>query len=287
MIMPSNTYYLPIRSFGDFVITASVVKFNAGEKVPIVLPEYFTALFDAIEGEKYFEVAKAINLDNQPTFFEMYKVRSIRMLKKLLADYRNLAGQLDKKATYLLDFSSKRISFIGPRFVWPASDSNIYDAKLQMLGKSFRMDASGRAGNEVTLAPQIKKVVVFPESRVAQKAIDKPLLDKIVNKFGHIEIIIARFSAEKSKDSNIVHYSNFHQLISLINGCDLVISSESLPYHLAHYYSKPHFVLYKVSKHFNHNFMTASMVKNGYYAIHDGQNDNEILEKLSSVLVAN
>ena len=61
-------------------------------------------------------------------------------------------------------------------------------------------------------------------------------------------IDVASFSMSIPADAR-KSYQNFQQLIALINDYDLIIGAESLPYHLANYLEKPHFVIYNQSRH--------------------------------------
>ena len=89
--------YLPIRAFGDFIITASVLKDNFINKVPVILPDYLKELYFAIGSDRYFNVVNTIGFKNQPAFFELYKVKDFKNLKRLLNDIWIIRSSLNKK----------------------------------------------------------------------------------------------------------------------------------------------------------------------------------------------
>jgi ADP-heptose:LPS heptosyltransferase len=64
---------------------------------------------------------------------------------------------------------------------------------------------------------------------------------------------------------NKVYYSSFGKLIELIKASDYVISSDSLPVHLAFYLGVPHYILYP--KKVNKNWLTPYAKVNKTYGI--------------------
>ena len=71
-------------------------------------------------------------------------------------------------------------------------------------------------------------VLILPDARLPKRVIPSSILSRIDGR-------VARFGAE---------YSNFEQLIDLIQASDYVVASDSLPLHLANLCRKPHFILY-------------------------------------------
>jgi hypothetical protein len=281
-----RSIYLPIRSFGDFIITAAVVKNNFSKRVPIIIPDYVTDIFEAIHGSQYFEPAGAISYKNQPAFFELYKVRDIANIKRLVNDVLTLRSFVNKTDHYILDYSSRRISFTGAHFAWPSKNENIYEAKAALLREEGLIKLQMPIAGERVSDAEMRKVIIVPDSRIPEKNIDTGLVNSIIDAFEHVEIKIARFSKGGSTDNKVVTYSSFPQLIQLILSADMIISAESLPYHLANYLDKPHFVIYNQSRHFKSIFMTPYMLNKKSYTIYTGNNKADVIADIARSVTA-
>jgi hypothetical protein len=72
------------------------------------------------------------------------------------------------------------------------------------------------------------KVLILPDARLPKRIIPSSILARIDGR-------VARFG---------VDYTSFEQLIDLIQASDYVVTSDSLPLHLAFLCRKPHFILY-------------------------------------------
>jgi hypothetical protein len=72
------------------------------------------------------------------------------------------------------------------------------------------------------------KVLILPDARLAKRIIPSSILARIDGR-------VARFG---------VDYTTFEQLIDLIQAADYVLTSDSLPLHLAYLCRKPHFILF-------------------------------------------
>ncbi|MEO6148919.1 MAG: hypothetical protein ABIP28_02120 [Mucilaginibacter sp.] len=279
-----ETVYLPIRALGDFIITATVVKNYSLEKLPVILPPYLVDIFKAIEGDKYFTVTGSIDFPNQPAFFELYKVKDRQNLSRLLKQLAHVFKSLNKRDIYLLDYRSKRLLFTGAKLRWPDAGENNYLGKYELFSKHFAFKAHPEAAVIIKNDTVYAKVLIIPDSRVKTKSINEGLIDDITTNFpGRIQV--ARFGAVSPDDKpSTIFYSGFDQLISLLNEFDLVITAESLPYHLANYYNKPHFVIYNDTRHFKETFMTPFMIDNNYFSNFTGNNNSAIIKKLEEII---
>ena len=280
-----SAVYLPIRSFGDFVITASVIKAHATGPVPVILPHYLRDIFTSIGSHEYFDVLKHINFDNQPAFFEIYKVTDTRNATRLLRDMKAIFKVLTADYEYLLDYSSKRLLYTGARLRWPAVNQNIYKAKYDLFARYFRLKPYH---NDMGILPFEKnnaRVLVLPDSRIKDKEINPELVSEILSRFGAGRVAVAKFSAAPHAGGSILSYGSFTQLLNLINSYQLIISAESLPYHLANYCGKPHFVIYNKSRHFKDSFMTPYMQSHGFYAFAEQNGHTDVINKLETILL--
>ncbi|RYZ97538.1 MAG: hypothetical protein EOP47_21440 [Sphingobacteriaceae bacterium] len=276
--------YLPIRALGDFIITASVIKNYNFEKIPVVLPPYLNDIFKAIEGDKYFTVIDDIKFANQPAFFEMYKVKDRKNISRLVKELAVAFRSLNKRNIYLLDYRSKRLLFTGAKLKWPNIHENNYRGKYELFSKYFLHNTKQEASSAIKSDSGYSKVLIIPDSRIKVKSINEGLIDKIIAKFPN-RINLALFGAAPAAvKPGVLFYTNFDQLIALVNEYDLIITAESLPYHLANYYNKPHFVIYNDTRHFKETFMTPFMIDNNYFFNFTGNNAQAVIEKLQTII---
>lgn len=280
-----KTAYLPIRSFGDFIITASVIKANFWTRVPVILPPYLLDIFEAIGGDNYFEIIDTIDYSDQPAFFELYKVKDLKSLKRLVTDVDRIWAFVNDYQHYLLDYRSRRLFFTGAHFHWPEPGLNIYEGKFTMLqeyGMVFQPDVQKDFISPLTPGPG-KRVLILPDSRIKAKQINPGLIRFLTSELQDHQFQVAWFSRDQPQGQEL-NYGDFDALIQLIQSYDLIISAESLPYHLAWFYRKPHFVIYNPSRHFKAHFMTPFMLRYQAYAIFNHQNAGEVAAALSRIL---
>lgn len=279
-----SAIYLPIRSFGDFIISASVIKNQFTDKIPIILPVYLKEFFDAAKLENYFNVIKTITFYDQPAFYELYKIKNATEIKRLFSDIKKIYDLGADKNTFLLDYSSKRISFIGAKLIWPEVNKNIYSGKFEMFSNYFERKRNAVSRSTVLNSNLNDRILIIPGSRLKSKAIDNRLVNYLIETLKGNNIEKAEFGNISGQNKKGIYYSNFKQLIDLINNYDLIVSAESLPYHLAYYLNKAHFVIFNESKHFKSTFITPFMEENNSYVTFNGENKVQIADRLKEVL---
>jgi hypothetical protein len=71
-------------------------------------------------------------------------------------------------------------------------------------------------------------ILILPDARLSKRIIPSSILEQIDGR-------VARFGSD---------YSNFEELIELIQSADYIYAADSLPLHLAYLCRKPHFILY-------------------------------------------
>jgi hypothetical protein len=276
----STAFYLPIRAFGDFIITAAVVKGQFKEKIPVLLPSYFDEIFRAIGADQYFEIAGTVSFSNQPIFFQLYTLTKLENWSRLLGDLATIRTAVNLNDTFLVDYSSRRLLFTGAKLYWPEKQENAYEGKLKMFSGFFE----NKVGQEVQpiLPPRLDKnsrVLILPDSRINVKRIDAKLIDCIREHFSETLFDVASFSNTTLSDGR-KSYQSFEQLIGLIKDYDLIIGAESLPYHLANYLRKPHFVIYNQSRHQKDTFMTPFMLDHQAYSQVKGNQPEPVLKQI-------
>jgi len=113
----------------------------------------------------------------------------------------------------------------------------------------------------------INKILIVPDARITDRRIPENLIHYIKTKIGSDKLLqVAYFDKANNnfnKQNAFVSYSNFEELLTLINEADFVFGSDSLPIHLCHVLKKPHFILYPNNG--SKNFFTPYALQNKYY----------------------
>jgi hypothetical protein len=91
-------------------------------------------------------------------------------------------------------------------------------------------------------------MLIFPDARLSKRIIPSSILEQIDGR-------VARFGSD---------YSNFEELIELIQSADYIYAADSLPLHLAYLCRKPHFILYPDGG--KQDFFTPDALSSGSYS---------------------
>ena len=114
----------------------------------------------------------------------------------------------------------------------------------------------------------INKILIIPDARITARRIPENLIHYIKTKIGSDKLLqVACFDKVNNlfnKQNEFVSYSNFEELLELINEADFVFGSDSLPIHLCNALQKPHYILYP--KNGSSAFFTPFSIANKYYA---------------------
>jgi ADP-heptose:LPS heptosyltransferase len=174
-------------------------------------------------------------------FFSFNTIQELFNISKIVhqVEIRNEIIYLEHKARkFLLNiFFRRRLEHI-------YTNANIYDA----FGRFFEINSAELTFN-LPVVHTICKVLIFPDSRKKHKIINNDTLKQLTSELieQNIDFKIAHFDHITLTDidsNNQVVYNNFKDLILLIKECDFVITSDSVPAHIAEYLKKPHVILY-------------------------------------------
>ena len=131
-----------------------------------------------------------------------------------------------------------------------------------------------------TLTGTINKILILPDARITARRIPEYVIEHVntpltgTNK----SLQVAYFNSENEpslqteSQKKLESYSNFEQLLALINEADFIFGSDSLPIHLCHVLKKPHFILYPCNG--SDNFFTPYALQNKYYLNFKEVNEN-------------
>jgi len=236
-----------LRAYGDFIVAIqSLIHSNALSKFQIIASSHLLPLFEALPAS----IIPA-NLSIQFVDFgikkSMLNVFTNRYLFQL-----DTFKQLNHLSAFLNQYpSEKNYDFI----------DNNYHKWLLELGTAHQFGAIGSSENIYlsfhaffeSQVPMIQlpqkqnyNILILPSARIAKRNLPDQLVKKIKQKHASLndKVIIANY---RSTTSDSKMYSNFIELVQLIEEADFVYGADSLPIHLSNILQKPHFILYPKS----------------------------------------
>lgn len=118
-----------------------------------------------------------------------------------------------------------------------------------------------------TLTGTINKILILPDARITARRIPENVIEHIktpltgTNQSLQVAYLKKDNVPLTQTDSQnaLGSYSNFEELLALINEADFIFGSDSLPIHLCHVLKKPHFILYPYNG--SDNFYTLRIKK--------------------------
>jgi len=260
-----------LRAYGDATIALHFLA-NSPEKnnYTIIASEHLTALIKGLE--RYinlsslqiqivdFGITKSqLNLFTNRYLISSNTIRQITKLKQFVKNNPNTGGidyleQNNKSALLNL--------LLGHPF-----KSIVNKQVYAEMGEFFKSTSSIPLSNGT-----INKILIIPDARITARRIPENLIDyiKIQLTGTNKSLQVAYFNKDNQnklqneKQNELVYYSNFEELLTLINEADFVFGSDSLPIHLCHALQKPHYILYP--KNGSSTFFTPFCIANNYYA---------------------
>jgi hypothetical protein len=259
--------FLILRSYGDFMILLSSLKSSNNNDVKyLYISKHLKNLYNSLSIKSKtnfhfnfidFNIKPGIlPLFTNKFFFKIENLYTIINIRKFIIN-----NSLNNEIIYL---EQKRKLFFFNLFIHVKTnyihknDKNIYDSYFNLFQTEYIYTKSTKINNSI---------VIFPDSRKKDKILSNYFIDKLQYSLNNYNITIARFDKKKNNSNNI-YYTNFDELISIIDKADLIISSDSLPAHLAQYLEKPHFIMY--NNNINHEWVTPfSKINNTFYITKD------------------
>jgi ADP-heptose:LPS heptosyltransferase len=193
-------------------------------------------------------------------------LKELFALKKITKSFDSIYVEQPNRAWLL------QLLFYPKRFIPIVKAANVYDS----YSKFFSLPISNKDLDERVDQPisniTAKRVLLFPDSRKASKQMPASLVCTLLQ--NNPQILEARLGEAGGKgeaDNHTIYYSNFTTLIALIKSADYIISTDSLPVHLAFYLGVPHYILY--AKKVNQNWLTPYAKKLASYGIFDAHDN--------------
>jgi hypothetical protein len=205
-----------LRSYGDFAIAVQALVATDVVVASLHLKPLYDALISrgcllprSIDFVDFGISGSQFNLFTNREFLSFDTFRQLAKIKKYT---RANPGYID--------FVEQRARLSLLNFLTGHSFNSIFETGAPVYS-AFGLKSQG-------LKKQGDKVLILPDARLPKRVIPEAILARIDGQ-------VARFGSD---------YSNFVQLIDLIQASDYVVAADSLPLHLAYLCRKPHFILY-------------------------------------------
>ena len=265
-----------LRSYGDYVILLNSLR-NTTIKQPIhlIVSSHLQLLHDALKLDLPINIHISFaNFKIQNgilSFFTNKHFFSLGTIKELISLRQYFKNE--KKENYYLEHRQKSLLlhfFLGIKLKFIYSKDNVYNC----FNKFFEVQPVLNQDPSFTLNSS-STVIIFPDSRKRNKIIGEKTISTLVMALDQkgVQYKIAKFSAgieNKKEMLNEIGYSNFIDLVEIIKKADFIISSDSLPVHIAELYHKPHWILY--NQKINTNWLTPSSSSSNYYSTSEQTN---------------
>lgn len=205
-----------LRAYGDFAIAVQALAATDVIVASLHLKPLYEALISrgcisprTIDFVDFGITGSQLNLFTNKTFLRIDTFRQLSKIKQYLHANPGSSDFVEQSA---------RLGLLN--FLTGHSFKAIFETGAPVYA-SYCLQAQG-------LEKQGDKVLILPDARLPKRVIPSSILERMEGQ-------VARFGSD---------YSNFEQLIDLIQAADYVVTSDSLPLHLAYLCRKPHFILY-------------------------------------------
>jgi hypothetical protein len=205
-----------LRAYGDFAIAVQALAATDA----VVASTHLKPLYDALISRGCISsrsidfvdlgiTGSQLNLFTNKALFSIDTFRQLSKIKDYISANPSSSDFVEQSARLgLLNF------FTGHSF------QSIFETG-QPVYNAYGLQAQG-------LERKGDKVLILPDARLSKRVIPSSILSRMEGQ-------VARFGSD---------YTSFEQLIDLIQAADYVVTSDSLPLHLAYLCRKPHFILY-------------------------------------------
>jgi hypothetical protein len=205
-----------LRAYGDFAIAVQALAATDSIVASLHLKPLYDALISrgcisprTIDFVDFGITGSQLNLFTNKGLLSVDTIRQLSKIKSYISANPGSSDFVEQSARLgLLNF------FTGHSF------KAIFETGAPVYG-AYGLPALG-------LERKGDKVLILPDARLPKRIIPSSILARIDGR-------VARFG---------VDYTSFEQLIDLIQASDYVVTSDSLPLHLAYVCRKPHFILY-------------------------------------------
>lgn len=233
-----------LRAYGDFVIGLQQIA-KSTRSIHIVASLHLQPLYEALSKAAVIPSLSIEFVDlgitqGQLNFFtnkgllNSDTLKQLSLIKNYIRLFPNTSGE---------DYVEQAIRLSAFNFFTRSKckavvekDKNVYQAYHQFL--DLEQEQTALLTNDTR-----EKILIFPDARQAKKEIPRIVLQKLIKEqsLNGKKVSVARFNNTNQQE---LGYSNFEELIDLIQASDFIISADSLPAHLAQAMNKPHSIFY-------------------------------------------
>lgn len=232
------------KAYGDLIIASHFLRAQPKECIGVIGGGHLQPLSDAIG---LSVSAKYINVDDLsvPAIFDLKRRGICAAMLSALRIRRALHREIDRTDGLVFDELTKRARYMA----WPyrvegvrSGESNIYLDYAKYFRTSPRMARKRSPGHW-------RSIAIFPDSRRDEKRMGRALLSRVVGTClsRSIDPVVVcagpqpSYGFENICDTRVI--DRFDALVRAIRSCDAIVSTDSLPAHMAEYYGVPVFVL--------------------------------------------
>jgi ADP-heptose:LPS heptosyltransferase len=263
-----------LRSYGDFIVALHAFSNSKNNRAFILYaskhlqPLYESlppALLPANTNIQFTDIGIRHTLLSCFTNKFFFTIGNVKELNAL-GEYMRALKKTGTVKTWYLEQSKRKLFvdlFTETRFQSIHHQGNIYQSYQTFLGHTPNF-----ADDSFSITKNPLSIIVFPDSRKAEKILPGSLLQKIkalcTDKFS---LRIAHFAGAETTPVQAGGYRNFSELVQLLQSADFIISSDSLPAHLAQLLNKPHWIFY--NQKINTEWITPYAQRQGNFACFD------------------
>ena len=260
------------RSYGDLIILLNVLqKGEPKESLNLNVSKHLKPLIEELPQLNlsdntvinYFDIGikkGILRLFTNKDLVSLSTILELLRFKKVAHSYSTIYLEQTARSWLL------QLLFPSKHFIPIFTTGNIYESYAVYFLKNTACSNFTNIPNltlyQKPTVNSTKRILLFQSSRKATKQLPNKLIKKVLS--ANKQIIEACFGVGVD-NYNKVYYSSFGKLIELIKASDYVISSDSLPVHLAFYLGVPHYILYP--KKINNNWLTPYAKVNKTYGI--------------------
>jgi hypothetical protein len=240
---------LLLRSFGDFVISLYHLsdenshhrsnQLVASRHLEPLHQSLFPFLNPAQQSVRFIDIGikhQILACFTDRYFFSKENIQELKNLKNQIKGLGDIILEQQRKA-WLIKMVCKG------NFSTVHQHGNIYNSWAVYYGCSNVIAKQ-------KVSP--KKVLIFPDSRLQRKEIPEKVIVHLEERLNISGIATNRAYFNKAPTG--ISYQNFTELVYLIAESEYIITSDSLPAHIAQLLQKPHAILY--ANKINHEWVT-------------------------------
>lgn len=227
-------YFLSFKAFGDLVIACHYLRRLSTEDDVLFCADHLRPLLNALEYSRPVEWL-GDSPEDVPALFDIRKRGALAAAKSAWVLRRAVRDVTCPRDVIVFDRSGWRQKWISAGRVTrevASGEENIYLDYEKFLGLESVRAAPATSGQ------RLKRIGIFPDSRMAVKQIPEALVIQMVATIRKLDVEVRVVRAGPQSEINTLD-----GLVATVKTIDAVISADSLPAHLAEYLARPVFVV--------------------------------------------